>query len=201
MRYGRSFWNPEAIWWGYEPFMYKFYVQTSVNHNMVVVDQKMQEATPGQRLLMYSGKAMQAAVVQTTARWSNPPYGGMVYDYVPVKTFAEKCWREGRSVPIPENLPTYGTLTDFTEPILQRRAMVVTDDYVLLVDYVKSAKPHTFENLLQIKGFLGLDGREKKSLRRGAQWNSDPVSSAQFVTDCDWYSAKGPVLAKFETRF
>jgi hypothetical protein len=34
MRYGRSFWNPESVFWGYEPFMYKFYCQTSLNHNM-----------------------------------------------------------------------------------------------------------------------------------------------------------------------
>ena len=104
---------------------------------MVVVDEKMQEATPGAQLLFHTGKPMQATAVETTARWSNPPYGGMVYDYVPVKTFAEKTWREGRFVPIPEKLPGYGTLTDFTEPILQRRLMVVTDDYVVLADFVK----------------------------------------------------------------
>ena len=138
-RYGRSFWNPESVFYVYEPFMYKFYTQTSDNHNMVVVDQKMQEATPGKRLLWHTGKMVQAAAVETTARWSNPPYGGMVYDYVPVKTFAEKTWREGRFVPIPEHPPKYGTLTGYTEPILQRRLMAVTDDYVLLADYVKGA--------------------------------------------------------------
>ena len=42
-RYGRSFFNPELIWYGYPNYMYKFYVQTSVSKNMVVVDQKMQE--------------------------------------------------------------------------------------------------------------------------------------------------------------
>ena len=105
MRYGKSFWNPESVFWVYEPFMYKFFCQTSVNHNMVVVDRKIQEAMPGERLLFHSGSAMQATVVETDARWSNPPYGGMVYDYVPVKTFAEKTWREGRSVPIPTNAP------------------------------------------------------------------------------------------------
>ncbi|MGB8353073.1 MAG: hypothetical protein WCD79_04230, partial [Chthoniobacteraceae bacterium] len=135
IRYGRSFWNPESVFWVYEPFMYKFYCQTSDNHNMVVVDQKMQEATPGQRLLFHTGKMMQATAVETTARWSYPPYGGMVYDYVPVKTFAEKCWREGRSVPIPEHPPEYGSLTGYTGPVLQRRLMVVTDDYVVLADY------------------------------------------------------------------
>jgi hypothetical protein len=109
MRYGRSFWNPESVFYVYEPFMYKFYTQTSVNHNMVVVDEKMQEATPGERTLFYTGKddagrrrcSNNGALVQS-------PYGGMVYDYVPVKTFAEKTWREGRFVPIPPTRPPMG---------------------------------------------------------------------------------------------
>ena len=125
----------------------------------------------------------------------------MVYDYVPVKTFAEKTWREGRYVPIPPNPPAYGSLTGFTEPILQRRLMVVTDDYVLLADYLKGTSPHTFESLLQIKGFEGLEAPGKQFLRHDAQWNTDPLSSAQFVTDCDWYSAKAPAVARFQERW
>jgi hypothetical protein len=195
MRYGRSFYNPEMLWYSYEPFMYKFYVQTSVNHNMVVVDQKMQEPVESQRLLFYTGRAFQATAVQTDCRWSNPPYGGMVYDYVPVKTFAEKCWREGRDVPVPAHPPVYGSLTDYTEPILQRRLMVVTDDYVVVADYLKAAQKHTFDDVLQLTGFKGLDASGKTFLRHDAQWSTDPVSSAQFVTDCDWYSAQAPSVA------
>lgn len=201
MRYGKSFWNPESVFWVYEPFMYKFYCQCSVNHNMVVVDRKMQEATPGERLLFYSGNAMQATVVETDARWSNPPYGGMVYDYVPVKTFAEKCWREGRSVPVPTNAPGYGKLTGFTEKILQRRALLVVDDYIVVTDFVKGTNAHTFENLLQLKGFQGLDAPEKKFLRHDAQWNPDPIGSAQFVTDCDWYSVNAPAVSRYIERW
>jgi len=201
MRYGRSFWNPESVFWVYEPFMYKFYCQTSDNHNMVVVDQKMQEATPGERLLFHTGKMMQATAVETTARWSNPPYGGMVYDYVPVKTFAEKCWREGRSVPIPEHPPEYGSLTGYTGPVLQRRLMAVTDDYVVVADYVKGGQQHTFDSLFQLKGFRGIDGAGKKFLRHDAQWNPDPVGSGQFVTDCDWYSVAAPAVGHFEERW
>jgi hypothetical protein len=201
MRDGRSFWNPESVFWVYEPFMYKFYCQCSVNHNLVVVDEKMQEANPGERLLFHSGDAMQATVVQTDTRWSNPPYGGMVYDYVPVKTFAEKCWREGRSVPIPTNPPAYGTLTGFTEKILQRRALIVMDDYIVLADCVKGTNSHTFESLLQLKGFQGLEAPDKKFLRHDAQWNPDPVGSAQFVTDCNWFSVNAPSVARFEERW
>jgi hypothetical protein len=197
MRYGRSFWSPESVFYVYEPFMYKFYCQTSDNHNMVVVDEKMQAATPGRRLLFHTGKVMQATAVETTARWSNPPYGGMVYDYVPVKTFAEKTWREGRYVPIPANPPVYGSLTGYTEPVQQRRLMVVTDDYVVLADELKGGQPHTFENLFQLKGFQGLDAPQKTFLRHDAQWNPDPVGSAQFVTDANWYSAGAPAVAHF----
>jgi hypothetical protein len=201
MRYGRSFWNPESVFWVYEPFMYKFYCQCSVNHNLVVVDEKMQEANPGERLLFHTGDALQATVVQTDTRWSNPPYGGMVYDYVPVKSFAEKCWREGRSVPGPTNPPGYGALTGYTEKILQRRALLVLDDYIVLADFVRGTNAHTFENLLQLKGFLGLDAPGKQFLRHTAQWNSDPVGSAQFVTDCDWYAVTAPAVARFAERW
>jgi len=200
-RYGRSFWNPESVFWVYEPFMYKFYCQCSVNHNLVVVDEKMQAAEPGERLLFRTGDAMQATVVQTDARWSNPPYGGMVYDNVPVKTFAEKGWREGRSVPIPTNAPRYGSLTGYTEKILQRRALLVLDDYVVIADFVKGTNAHTFESLFQLKGFQGLDAPEKKLLRHAAQWNPDPVGSAQFVTDCNWYSVSAPAVARYLERW
>ena len=79
MRYGRSFWNPESVFYVYEPFMYKFYTQTSVNHNMVVVDEKMQEATPGrahccftpaQRCRRPWSKQRPDGRIRLTAEWS-----------------------------------------------------------------------------------------------------------------------------------
>ena len=201
LRYGRSFWNPESVFWVYEPFMYKFYCQCSVNHNLVVVDRKLQEAQPGQRLLFYSGPALQATVVETDARWSNPPYGGMVYDYVPVKSFAEKCWREGRSVPTPSNAPAYGSLTDYTEKIKQRRAMIVLDDYLVIADWVQGTNAHSFDSLYQLKNFQGLEAPEKKFLRHDAQWDANPVGSAQFVTDCNWYEVTAPAVSRFQVRY
>jgi hypothetical protein len=201
MRYGRSFFNPEMVWFGYEPFMYKFYVQTSVAKNMVVVDRKMQEATPSARLLFHTGQAMQATVVETDTRWSNPPYGGMVYDYVPVTTFAEKQWREGRSVPDPVQLPGYGARSGFTEKVRQRRLMIVTDDYVVLADHLRGGAPHNYECLFQMKGFEGLESAAKKFLRHDAQWDTDPVGSAQFVTDASWYEVAAPAKARFTMRF
>ena len=105
------------------------------------------------------------------------------------------------SVPVPTNLPAYGSLTGDTEKILQRRALLVLDDYIVVADFVKGTNPHMFENLLQLKGFQGLEAPEKKFLRRDTQWNPAPVGSAQFVTDCDCYSVNAPAVARFEERW
>jgi hypothetical protein len=198
-RYGRSFFNPEMVWYGYPSYMYKFYVQTSVSKNMVVVDEKQQEPAPNERVLFHAGKMMQASAVQTETRWSNPPYGGMRYDEK--KTFAEKVFEEGRSVPIPADAPPYGAVTGYTEPILQRRLMLVTDDYVVLADYLKADKEHTFENLFQMKGFQSLEAADKTLARHTGQWNPDAVGSAQFVTDCDWYAVTAPARGSYQFRW
>lgn len=198
-RYGRSFYNPEMVWYGYGSFMYKFYVQTSMSKNMVVVDQKMQEPVESHRALFHTGRMMQAAVVETKARWSNPPYGGMRYSEWGDISFAQKCWLEGRSVPLPAHAPGYGAVTGFTEPVFQRRLMIVTDDYVVLADYVKAAQEHTFDWLFQAKGFTGMEAEEKQFLQHTAQMNTDPLGSAQFITDCNWWSAGGTAKAHFTT--
>lgn len=200
-RYGRSFYNPEMVWYSYAPFMYKFYVQNSTSKNMVVVDRKMQEPVESRRLLWHTGKLFQATAVETRARWSTPPYGGMVYPEQGYKTLHEKAFAEGRHLPVPERMPEYGSVTDFTEPILQRRLMVVTDDYVVLADYLKGEKPHTFESLVQMKGFKGIEAADKQLVRHDGQWDHNPILDAQFVTDCDWYAATAPAKASFEHRW
>lgn len=200
-RYGRSFYNPEMIWYGYASYLYKFYVQTSVSKNMVVVDQKMQEPTASHRLLFHTGKLMQAAAVETRSRWSNPPYGGIKYDES-FTSFSQQMEREARSLPVPQNPPPYGkfgSVTGYTEPVLQRRLLVVTDDYIVLADYLKADSEHTFDSLLQMKGFQGI--ANARLVRHTGQWNPDPVGSAQFVTDCDWYQAAAPSVGRYEFRF
>ena len=197
MRYGRSFYNPEAIWYGYPSYMYKFYVQTSMPKNMVVVDQKMQEPVESFRKLFYTGKMMQATLVETNARWSNPPYGGMQYDYLNGISFAGKSFDEGRSIDVPKDAPAYGEVTGYTEPVLQRRLMVMTDDYVILSDYLKAEKEHTFDCLFQMKGFKNLQADRKTYLKHEAQMSTDPLGSAQFITDCNWWSAQGSSRSSF----
>lgn len=199
-RYGRSFWNPESIWWGYGNFMYKFYVQNSVNHNMVVVDQKQQEAVPSSQLLFYSGNMMQVSAQETDARWSDPPYGGMVYGSQDsggaVNSLSALMEKNRQSFPLVTNRE-WGELGPFSDRVLQRRLGIVTDDYIVVADYLKSDKPHTFDDLFQLKGFQGLEAVDKKFLRHDAQYNPDLRSSAQFITDCDWYQANAPAVGRF----
>lgn len=196
MRYGRSFYGTLMYWYRYNSYLYKFLKQTSINKNMVVVDEKMQEPVENSRTLFYAGDMMQASAVETNSKWSYPPYGGIVYDANIL--FATKAWEEGRSISVPANEPEYGACTEFTEPVLQRRLMLVMDDYVVLADYLKAEKEHKFDWLFQMKGFKNISADKKKYLRHTNQMNSDSRGSAQFVTDCDWYKTEGTSLTQFE---
>jgi hypothetical protein len=201
MRYGRSFFNPEMVWYGYPSYMYKFYVQTSMDKNMVVVDDKMQLPRESSRKLFYSGPHLQAAMVETVAPWANPPYGGMKYDWANGMTFQQKMWSEGRSIKESADHPQYGAVTDETEPITQRRLMIVTDDYVVLADYLKGNETHYYDNLIQMKGFQGLFAEKIEPLRHDGQMVADCRSAAQFITDCQWWRTEGTVSALFSTGF
>ncbi len=53
-----------------------FFVQTSLTHNMVTTDLKMQDPSEAKRILFHSGKLFQATAIENYAKWSNPPYGG-----------------------------------------------------------------------------------------------------------------------------
>lgn len=207
MRYGRSFFNPENCWWGYAHFMYKFYVQCSLTKNMVVVDEKMQVPADSKKILWHSEEGLQAAGIEVQANWSYPPYGGMVYTQdgqtATKEELRKRCRMNGCFLPIVEGegSPGYGELTGFTEPILQRRIMAVTDDYIVLFDYAEGEQEHCYESLMQIKGFLGIEGTDVRRTHHTEQMNANPVSDAQFITDCDWYEVKGDSVARFRTVF
>ncbi len=203
MRFGKSFFNPEHCWWGYLHFMYKFYVQNSLTKNMVVVDRKMQIPADSRRTFIYNGTHMQATEIETTCKWSYPPYGGMVYNEN--ETLEERCKINGCSLPIPpaHMTPSYGTCTEETEPIHQKRIMAVTDDYIVLWDYLSDItnKEHLYSSLFQIKGFQGISGDKVIMTGHTGQWTDNPISDAQFVTDCHWYQATSSTTAHFCTVF
>ncbi|WP_018752021.1 hypothetical protein [Paenibacillus sanguinis] len=199
MRYGRSFYNPESIWYSYHTFMYKFYVQTSMTHNMVVVDRKQQDPAEGQRLLFYSGDSFQACAVENTARWSYPPYGG--WRVAGDTTLAERVWNEGRSLSIPADPPEYTKRTGFTEPVQQRRLTVVLDDCLILFDYVSGEEEHDYDCLFHCKGLRQLEAIGQRLIKQTDQLDPDPLGTGQFITLCDWYEMEGPVKASFRMEF
>lgn len=202
MRYGRSFFNPEHLWWGYGHFMYKFYVQNSNTKNMVVVDGKMQIPADARRVLFYSGKGLQAAGVRTESRWGYPPFGGMIYREG--ESLQERCRYNACDLPSCDAAP-YGEITQITEPIRQTRVMAVLDDCIVLFDSLEGEREHRYESLMQIKGFRSLSpagetGSVLLECHTGKK-DQDPRSDEQFITDCFWYRAQGETAARFETRF
>lgn len=193
MRYGRSFYNPETSWWGYGSYMYKWWVQPSMSHNMVVVDGLQKEPTECSQNLFYAGEMMQVNDVSTVSRWSNPPYMGgyeQVYDV---------SHHRNPFVPIPADHPQPAEIGEYSDPVFQRRLTVVTDDYVILADYLDADSVHTFDNLLQLRGAM-LDG-DFVYTGHDAQFDISPLSSGQFITSVDNYDYKPGTVIKSVHRF
>ena len=195
MRYGRSFWSPESVWYSYGTPLYVMLAQSSPMHNMVIADEKTQEPVESPRLLFHSGPMMQAVATESLSRFAYPP----------VLSGWER-WKEmndaqNRPFSMPEKLPPLGMMFDPTEPLLQRRAMVVTDDYIVVADYVKGEKEHTYDWLLHPQGFVSLEGPAKKFVKQDAFMSSDPFSSARFIVDAKWHDIGAPSLARFSTTF
>lgn len=72
--------------------------------------------------------------------------------------------------------------------IHQRRLTIVTDDYVILADYLKGKENHVFDNLLQLRG--AQPGDNLKWVSHSPQWDNDPLSSGQFITNVNRYEYK-----------
>lgn len=199
MRCGRSLYNPEASWWGYRHFMYKWHVQNSLTKNMVNVDDKMQLPAPSRRLLFYSGQSLQAAAIETVCRWAWPPYGGMDYDDSP-GDFPRRLQMNVAWFPIDPDLP-YGKITGETEPITQRRVLAVTDDYLVLFDQVAGQQPHQYETTFQLKGLQELTAPLLHNLGHTDHYTTQPASDGQMILDCSWYEAEGGSVARFCNHF
>ncbi|SDD07080.1 Heparinase II/III-like protein [Paenibacillus sp. UNCCL117] len=198
-RYGKNAYGPLASWFGYHSFMFKMWVQASMSHNMVVVDQRMQEPVESRRLLFHSGDMVQICAVETAARWMDPPYGGQTP--YPESFPQERGLIEGRELPQPAIPRAQGETGEYSERIVQRRLMAVTDDYVLIADYLRGEEEHVYDCLYHFQGFTGLDARQKTFIRHTGKLNDDPYGAAQFITDCDWYECQAPVAARFSHNY
>ena len=194
-RFGRTQYGTEASWYGYWSFMFKMWVQASNAHNMTVVDHRMQKPNTSTSILFHDGELMQASATEIETVWIDPPYGGQT-PYA-LKMPEEKTWQEARWLPTPKNPRPQGNTGTPSEPVMQRRLLIQTNDYVLVADYLKGNETHDFDNVFNCKGLVGFTAEEKTFLKHTPQCDSDPYSSAQFITDCDWYSTKGTAKVAF----
>lgn len=209
IRHNRSFYGSgHSINYVYASFMYGFYVQSTANHNIVTVDSRNQEPVESDRLLFHTDGMMQAAVVQTDARWCNPPYAGLAMgrrNRKPGEPAAysggERFAAEDLYMPIPVPEPRPASIGEYSERILQRRLMVVTDDYVVLADYMKGKEPHVYDNLLQIRGFRTIAGEGVELDRHTDQMGTNPLLGSQLVTHCNWYRKNGTSKAGFHVIY
>ena len=174
-RNGHQYFGAEMVWFGYGTPGYKECVQTSATHNMVIVDELQQEAVPSKQTLFYEGDIMQATVVETNARWRKIP-----------RWNAEKF--------PPWNDTDYEV--DF-EPILQRRLSIVTDDYVVLADYITSNTKHNYDWLLHPVGFQSIEGAKKKGKVLDTLSN-DENSPYKYFANAQWYTTNKGTEVSFD---
>ncbi len=131
---------------------------------MITVDELQQEAVPSEQVLFHAGEMMQASVVQTKARWRKIP-----------------TWNI-------EKFPPWDDKefdADF-EPILQRRLTVVTDDYVVIADYMGASKRHTYDWFLHPIGFESIKGAVKSGNLLDTL-SSQLDSPYKYFTNGQWY--------------
>ncbi|WP_299780757.1 heparinase II/III family protein [uncultured Formosa sp.] len=174
-RYGHKYFGTEMVWFGYGDPGYKESVQASATHNMVVVDGLQQEAVPSEQLLFYKGDIMQATVVQTKARWRRIPIFNK--DLFPP-------WNDFDFEP------------DF-EPVLQRRLSIVTDDYVVIADYMQAPQKHTYDWMLHPVGFQSIDGTKAKGGIKPTL-SDDSNSQYKYFTNAQWYQSKDGTEVQFQ---
>lgn len=174
-RYGHRYFGTEMTWFGYGHAGYKECVQTSATHNMVVVDELQQEAMPSEQVLFHAGDMFQASVVQTNARWRKiPTWNRSLFPPWDDKNFA----------------------SDF-EPVLQRRLTVLTDDYLVMADYMSAPQKHTYDWMIHPIGFESLNGAVAKGEMQDSlstTWDSP----YKYFSNAQWYKMRKGAVAHFQ---
>ena len=192
----QTFHNMEYAWFGYDSFLFKMWVQTSVAHNMVVVDGQMQEPTPAECIYFEENQWFQAACAQTTSRWCDPPYGGQTP--YPWKFPGEKCEREGRYILNPKYPRRQGEIGDYSEPVFQRRLVVLAEGCCFLWDYGAAEHDHTFDCFYHPQGRTTVKGL---SLQKETDlYDSNPFGAGQYIRKCRWYQGNGVVEISCQSR-
>ncbi len=170
-KYSHKYFGTEMCWFGYGSAQYKELVQSTVTHNMVMVDEMQQEAVPSTQPVMFAGEMMQLSVIETRARWRTIPRFNI------------------------EKFPPWNDTDYATEPILQRRLSLVTDDYLLMVDYISGEQEHQYDCLVHPLGFVGVEGAQKVGALQD-KVSEDENSPYKYFSSCQWYKG-GKESVKF----
>lgn len=193
IRDNKTFHNMEYAWFGYDSFMFKMWVQTSVSHNMVVVDGRMQEPTKSNCVYFEDNGNFKAACAETISRWSDPPYGGQTpYPYVFPE---EKCKIEGRYVLISKCPRRQGEIGEYSEPIFQRRLVILIEDTCFIWDYEEGEAEHIYDCFYHPMGYMESTNLAEKYL--SSYYDDNPFGAGQFIRGCHWFEGKGVVKLSF----
>ncbi|MDE7327150.1 MAG: heparinase II/III-family protein, partial [Lachnospiraceae bacterium] len=208
---GKTFHNNEYAWYGYGSFLFKMWVQTSMAHNMVVVDGRMQEPSPC-RCIYYEpeGKIIDLSeekerengrmehtfcgvCAETTTKWSDPPYGGQTP--YPLSFPKEKCEKEGRYILMPGKPRKQGEIGEYSEPVFQRRLLILFHGYCIVWDYLLGEQEHRYDCLYHPMGRFDNEGGFKFTQK--ARFSDDPFGAGQFVRNCYTAPVDGAVCLRF----
>lgn len=192
----QTFHNMEYAWYGYDSFLFKMWVQTSVSHNMVVVDGRMQEPSACECVYFEDNDEFHAACAQTVSRWCDPPYGGQTP--YPVAFPDEKCRQEGRYILAPDIVRKQGDIGEYSGPVFQRRLLVLADGCCFIWDYEEAEEIHTYDCLFHPMGKVILQGMEWKE--KTERFDRNPYGAGQFIMSCHWYEGQGTVKLIFENN-
>lgn len=207
MKDNQTFHNNEYAWYGYDSFLFKMWVQTSLAHNMTVVDGRMQKPSPCRCIyyvengktgrdagnLTADGDLFRAVCAQTTTEWMDPPYGGQTP--YPYEFPEEKCAREGRYILPSMQRRRQGDIGEYSEPVFQRRLLILFHGYCIVWDYLEGTEEHRYDCLYHPMGrYENEDGIEFDYAER---FNEDPFGAGQFIMNCFYTQRKGTVCLRF----
>lgn len=189
----QTFHNNEYAWYGYDSFLFKMWVQTSVAHNMVVVDGRMQKPSPCQCIYYADQEEFCGVCAQTVTEWIDPPYGGQTP--YPFLFPDEKCEREKRYVLKPEKRRGQGEIGEYSEPVFQRRLLLLFHGYCIVWDYLEGQVEHRYDCLYHPMGKL--EKEEGLLFEDTGRFSDDPFGAGQFILNCRTAQADGPLCLRF----
>lgn len=198
LRDDTTFHNNEYAWFGYGSFLFKMWVQTSMAHNMTVVDGRMQKPSQCECVYYEENQTFRAVCAQTVTEWIEPTYGGQTpYPYVFPE---EKCAVEGRMILQPDKPRKQGDIGEYSEPVFQRRLLVLFHGYCIVWDYLEGQQEHRYDCLYHPSGKIDRKNWEECGFQNAEEYacfSEDAFGSGQFIQNCYTVPVEGTVCLQF----